>query len=74
MKSPTSRVDTIAPWLTTVATLALLVFSGATGQPELSARERAFLKERFPATPIRTPRIWRGQRCECSRTDFSRSG
>lgn len=31
-----------------------LVFSGATGQPELSARERAFLKERFPATPIRT--------------------
>ncbi|MCB1231572.1 MAG: hypothetical protein KDN19_14980 [Verrucomicrobiae bacterium] len=35
MKSPTSRVDTIAPWLTTVATLALLVFSGATARAQL---------------------------------------
>lgn len=31
-----------------------VVFSGATGQPELSARERAFLASRFPATPLRT--------------------
>ncbi|MDF1607646.1 beta-ketoacyl-ACP synthase [Hoeflea sp. YIM 152468] len=31
-----------------------VVFSGASGYPDLSARERAFLKSRFPATPLRT--------------------
>jgi 3-oxoacyl-[acyl-carrier-protein] synthase II len=31
-----------------------VVFSGASGLPELSARERDFLQARFPATPLRT--------------------
>jgi len=31
-----------------------VVFSGASGFPELSARERAFLQTRFPAAPLRT--------------------
>ncbi|WP_339761515.1 beta-ketoacyl-ACP synthase [uncultured Hoeflea sp.] len=31
-----------------------VVFSGASGYPELSSRERAFLQSRFPATPLRT--------------------
>ncbi|MEM5474196.1 beta-ketoacyl-ACP synthase [Hoeflea sp. AS60] len=31
-----------------------VVFSGASGFPELSARERAFLRTRFPASPLRT--------------------
>jgi 3-oxoacyl-[acyl-carrier-protein] synthase II len=31
-----------------------MVFSGASGYPELSARERAFLQSRFPQTPMRT--------------------
>jgi len=31
-----------------------VVFSGATGFPDLSAREKAFLQTRFPATPLRT--------------------
>ncbi len=31
-----------------------VVFSGASGFPELSARERAFLQSRFPASPLRT--------------------
>lgn len=32
----------------------IVVFSGASGYPELSSRERAFLQSRFPATPLRT--------------------
>ena len=31
-----------------------MVFSGASGYPELSARERTFLRARFPDTPLRT--------------------
>ena len=31
-----------------------LVFSGASGFPDLSAREREFLKARFPQSPLRT--------------------
>ena len=31
-----------------------MVFCGATGFPDLSSREREFLKSRFPAAPIRT--------------------
>jgi 3-oxoacyl-[acyl-carrier-protein] synthase II len=31
-----------------------VVFSGASGYPDLSARERAFLKSRFPSAPVRT--------------------
>ena len=31
-----------------------VVFSGASGYPELGSRERAFLQSRFPATPLRT--------------------
>ncbi|AKH99792.1 3-oxoacyl-(acyl-carrier-protein) synthase [Hoeflea sp. IMCC20628] len=31
-----------------------IVFSGASGLPDLSARERAFLEARFPTTPLRT--------------------
>ena len=31
-----------------------VVFSGASGFPELSARERAFLQSRFPTSPLRT--------------------
>ena len=32
----------------------IVVFSGASGYPELSARERAFLQARFPGAPLRT--------------------
>jgi len=31
-----------------------IVFSGASGLPDLSARERAFLETRFPTAPLRT--------------------
>lgn len=38
----------------TVSSPDAVVFSGASGFPELGAREKAFLQSRFPAAPLRT--------------------